>query len=178
MGRYALGVAELPRHDAQMAILHAGIETNTVTPAPELGVERRDDGRALLTRRVTGGEVDHRRRCGVVQRDQVATERDVVGAELDAHRRRLDGRAPGVEARRVVPEDRHVADVAAGRKALGDHRRPADFGASGKARQGGHRGRLEGRPVAELGERLVRASVGHEDDVLHGEMLGEVSSRS
>src|SRR5205807_2487093 len=83
---------------------------------PELGVERRDDGRALLTRRMTGGEVDHRRRYGVVQRDQVATECDVVGAELDANRRRLDGSAPGMEARQVVPEDRHVADVAAGWK--------------------------------------------------------------
>ena len=127
---------------------------------------------------MTGGEVDHRRRCGVVQRDQVATERDVVGAELDAHRRRFDRRAPGVEARRVVPEDRHVADVAAGRKPLGDHRRPADFGARGKARQCGHRCRLEWSAAVELGERLVGASVRHEDDVLHGEMLGEVSSRS
>src|SRR5437016_12029454 len=115
VGRYALGIAEIPRNDAQMAVLHTGIEANTVTPAPELGVERRDDGRALLTRRMTGGEVDHRRRYGVVQRDQVATECDVVGAELDAHRRRLDGSAPGMEARRVVPEDRHVADVATGR---------------------------------------------------------------
>ena len=164
----ALGVAELSGHDAQMAVLDTGIEANTVAPVPELFVECRDDRCALLTRRVTGGEVDHHRRCGVVQRDQVAAERDVVGPEIDAHRCRLDRRTPGVEARRVVPENRHVADVAARRKPLGDHRRPADFGARSEARECGHRRRLERGAIVELGERLVGTTVRHEHDVLHG----------
>jgi hypothetical protein len=116
---------------------------------------------------VAGGEVDHRRRAGVVQRHQVAPERDVLGAELETHRRRLDRRAPGVEARRVVPEDGHVADVAPRREALGDHRRPSDFGARGKARERRHRRRLERCAPPELGERLVRATVGHEHQILH-----------
>jgi hypothetical protein len=46
--------------------------------------------------------------------------------EAQAERGRLDRRAPGVELGGVVPEDRHVADVAPGGEALGDDRGATD----------------------------------------------------
>jgi hypothetical protein len=165
--RDTLGVAELAWYHAQVAVLDAGIEANAVAPAAECAVERLDDLAALLARRMTGGEVDHGRWVGVVELHQVAPVRDVVGPELDAHRGRFDGRPSCMEQGRVVAEDRHVADVASGRQALRDDRRPSDLAARGQPRQRGHRRDLERGAVVELGDGLVGAAVRHEHDVLH-----------
>ena len=103
-----------------------------------------------------------------VERDEVAAVRDLVGAELDAHRRRLDRRAPGVELERVVPEDRHVADVAAragGRSGI-TAARPTSPRCARRPGAGIAAASSGVRPV-ELVERLVGAPVGHEHDVLH-----------
>ena len=81
------------------------------TVAAELHVERLDDRRGILAGGVAAGEIDHR--AVAVDGDEVAAVGDLIGAELEAQRRGLDRRAAGVEAGRVVAEDRHVADVAA-----------------------------------------------------------------
>ena len=157
--------AEVGRHDAEVAVLDAGVEAHAVASAAELAVERGDDRVALLARDVAGGEVDHR----AVGRDgdEVAAERDFVGRELDAHRRGLDRRATGVVLGGVVPEDREVADVAARRETSGITLGQADLTPRREVRQVRHGGSFERRAAAELGEGLVGAAVGHEDEVLH-----------
>ena len=92
-------------------------------------------GSALLAREVAGREVDHR--AGVVDGDEVAAVRDLVGRELDAHRRGLDRRAAGVVLGGVVAEDREVADVAARREARGDDGRAPDLGCAPRSGRGG-----------------------------------------
>ena len=128
VGRHALGVAEVARDHAEVAVLDAGVEAHAVAPVPERVVERGDDHVALLAGDVAGREVDHR--AGVVDGDEVAPVRDLVGREVDAHRRRLDRRATGVELDRVVAEDGEVADVAPGREPGRDHLGQADLRAS------------------------------------------------
>ena len=98
--------------------------------------------------RMTAGEVDH----GPVgsDRDQVAPVRDLIGCEPQAERRGLDGGTTGVVHRRVVAEDAHVADVAAGRHPWRDHRRASDLAASRQRVERRHRRDLERRPATEL----------------------------
>ena len=166
--RHALGVAEVARHDAQVPVLDAGVEAHAVAPVAERGVERGDDQVALLAGDVAGGEVDHRVDRASSDGDEVAAVRDLVGREVDAHRRGLDRRATGVVLGGVVPEDREVADVAARRQALRDdlgRGRPRRCAA--RPRQVRHARRFERRAAVELGERLVGAAVGDEHDVLH-----------
>ena len=104
------------------------MEAHAVAARAERGVERGDDRVALLAAHVTGREVDHAAgRVAVGERDEVAAVRDLVGTELDAHRRGLDRRAAGVVLGGVVSEDRHVADVAARRQPVRDDARPADL---------------------------------------------------
>ena len=158
--------AQSPRHDAQVAVLDAGVEAHAVAPVAERGVERGDDRVALLAREVAGGEVDHR--AVGVDGDEVAAVRDLVGRELDAHRRGLDRRAAGVVLGRVVAEDREVADVAAraaARRGSPSARPTSPRAAS--AREVRHARGFERRAAAELVERLVGATVGNEHDVLH-----------
>ena len=116
---------------------------------------------------MAGREVDHDRRVVVGERDEVAAVRDLVGPELDAHRRGLDRRATGVVAGGVEAEDRHVADVAARREPGRDDRGPADVGARRERGEARHARGFERRAVAELGQRDVGATVGNEHDVLH-----------
>ena len=59
--RHALGVGPVARHDAQVAVLDAGVEAHAVAPAAERGVERGDDRVALLARR--GGRRRSRPSC-------------------------------------------------------------------------------------------------------------------
>ena len=54
--------AQSLRHDAQVAVLDAGMEAHAVAAVAERGVERGDDRMALRAREVPGREVDHRRR--------------------------------------------------------------------------------------------------------------------
>ncbi|MSO79280.1 MAG: sugar dehydrogenase [Acidimicrobiia bacterium] len=72
-----------------------------------------------------------------------------------------------MELSRVVPQDRHVADVAPRGQTGWDHRGSPHFGT---ARDGGkprHRGGFERRAPVELGEWLVGAPIGHEYYVFH-----------
>src|SRR5450631_3118714 len=98
MGRNTACVAPLAWGDAQMAVLDTRVETNAVAAPAQRGVECRHDGVTLLVGRMAPGEVDHR---VVLDGDQVASKRDLVGAEWHAHRRGLDRRPPGVELDRV-----------------------------------------------------------------------------
>ena len=125
--RRAFGVGPVGRGDDEVAVLDA-----------RDGTARRRDRRPARRRapRRSGGSArsrDGRRRsrpsCRRPERDQVAAVRDLVGRELDAHRRGLDRRPAGVELERVVAEDRQVPDVAAGRQPAGDHLGPADLAA-------------------------------------------------
>ena len=165
--RRALGVGPVLRHDAQVPVLDTGMEAHAVAAVAERGVERGDDRMALRVRRMAGREVDHRRRRVGRQRDEVAAVRDLVGRELDTHRGGLDRRAAGVVARRVEPEDRHVADVAAGRQSGRDDGGAPDLAAPRQRGEARHRGDLERRLVTELGDGLVGTTVGNEHDVLH-----------
>ena len=160
-----VGVREVARDDTHVAVLHTRVEPDAVATATQLLVERGDDGTALRARQVAGGEVDHD--AVGVDGDEVASVRDLVGREVDAHRCSLDRRAPRVELGRVVPEDREVADVAPGRQTLRDHRRQAHVPARGEPREVGHRRGFERCATVELRERLVGASVGNQHEVLH-----------
>ncbi len=165
--RRAVRVGPVARHDAEVAVLDTGMEEHAVAAVSEARVERGDDRVALLVGGMTGREVDHDRLVVGGERDEVAAVRDLVRFEIDAHRRGLDRRAARVVAGGIEAEDRHVADVAAGRQPRRDDRGPADLGALGQRGQAGHARRLEGSPVAELGQRDVGATVGYEHDVLH-----------
>ena len=142
------------------------MEANTVASVTERVVERGDDRVALLAGEMTGGEVDHR--AGVVDGDEVAAVRDLVGLEFDAHRGGLDRRAAGVVLGRVVAEDREVADVAARREPRGITAARPTSPAAARRRQARHVRRFERRAIVELGERLVGTAVGNEHEVLHG----------
>ena len=142
-------------HDAQVAVLDAGVEAHAVAPAAEHVVERGDDRVALLAGEVTGGEVDHG--AGVVDGDEVAPVRDLVGRELDAHRRGLDRRAAGVVLGGVVAEDREVADVAPRRQPGRDHLGEPDLA----ARRPGAPGSACARLRAACARRARRAARRH-----------------
>src|ERR1051325_1562740 len=122
----------------------------------------------FLARDVARGEVFHElARSASSDRDQIAAERDVLGREVDADARRLQRRAAGVIERRIVSQDAHVADVAAGREAVRDRVREAEDAAR---REPVHvrRGRdFERRPAAVFFQRPVRHAVALQNDVLH-----------
>ncbi len=163
----ALGIGPRTGHDAQMAVLHAGMEPDTVAAAAEGSFEGRDDCMTLLVRGVTRGEVDHHRRFVVGERDEVAAVGNLVGTELDPHGRGLDRRAARVVPRRVEAQDRHVADIATRRQPRRNDRRAPDLGTQRERGQARHARRLERGSAPELGERDIGATIGNEDDVFH-----------
>ena len=110
-------------------------------------------------------EVDHR--PVVADRHEVAAVRDLISSQAQAERGCFDRRPTSVEPLRVVPEDRHVADVRPGRQPRRDHGGATNLTPRGKARQRRHRRRLERRAPAEHVDRFVGASVGDADHVLH-----------
>ncbi len=148
-----------------MAVLDPGVEADPVAAAAQRGVERGDDRVALLVGRVAGGEVHH---DVVLDGDEVATKRDFVGAERHTHRRGFDRCPAGVELRGVVPQDGHVADIAAGGQPVRDHGGASHLGPAGETGEVGHRRGLQRRATAQLRERLVGAAVGDERDAFHG----------
>jgi len=105
-----------------------------------------------------------------------ATEGDVVGPTR-RHRRGLDRRAPRLKA--APGRYPRIAMLPTALRGEGPRGSPppcrlrlARQGAPVRASPAASRGVRS----SKLGERLVRASVRHENDVLHVEMLGEVSS--
>ena len=114
-------------------------------------------------------EVDHHRRFVVGDGDEIAAVRDLVGPDLDAHRRGLDRRASGVISGGIETEDRHVADIATRRQPGWDHLGATDDAACGEHGQAGHARGLEGSTTVKLVQRDVGAAVGNEHDVLHRE---------
>ena len=119
------------------------------------------------------GEVHH----GAVgtERDEVAAERHLVGPQAQAEGRGLDRRPTGVELGRVVPEDRHVADVAARREARGDDGGPPGGPARGEGSEHRELAVLQRGLAAQLGNRLIGATVGDTDDVLHRPIMPALS---
>ena len=171
VGRGARGVRPVSGGDQDVAVLDPGVELDVGTHArAQLCIERSDDLAGLLGARVATSEVDHR--AVVAHRGQVAAVGDAVRREAQPERGRLDGRPPGVEAGRVVAQDRHVADVAPRRHPGRDHRGPSDLPAPGEAGEVRHRRNLERRLAAERLDGQVRAPVGHAHDVLHGAESG------
>ena len=96
-----------------MAVLDTRVEEHTVAATAEGSIERGDDRMTLRTVEMARREVDHDTR--VVDGDEVASVRDLVGTKLHAHRRGLDRCSPGVVLGRVVSEDREVPHVASRR---------------------------------------------------------------
>jgi hypothetical protein len=143
------------------------MEAHSGAATAELVVERGDDRVALHVRRMTGREVDHDRLVVVGERDQVASVRNLVGFELDAHRRRLDRSATRVVPLGVEAEDRHVADVAARGQTGRDDRGAPDLGVRGQCREARHARGFQRCEVAQLGQRHVGTTVGDEHHVLH-----------
>ena len=149
--RHALRVGPVAWHDAQVAVLDAGIEAHTVATAAERGVERVDDRAALLARRMTGREVDHRGGLAssiVTRLQRYATS---SGAELDAHRRGFDRARAGVELApgRTRGSPCCPTSLPGGRPSGITAARPTSLRAASAARCG-HRRRLERRPAVEL----------------------------
>jgi hypothetical protein len=165
-GPAAVRVGPGGRGHHDVAVLDAGVELDL---AAELALKRVDHLGRGLGRRMPTGEVEHR--AVVADRDEVAPVRDLIGRELEPERRGFDRRAPRVEPRRVVAEDRHVADVAARRQPGRDHRGPPDQAPRGQLREGGHGRDLERCAPAEAVERLVGTAVGDANDVLAGAVL-------
>ena len=92
--RGALGVGPVTRGDDEVAVLHPGVEPHAVAAAADRRVERLDDGVALLAREWPAAK------STIVPRPrghEVAPVRDLVGREVDAHRRGFDGGPAGVE---------------------------------------------------------------------------------
>ncbi len=163
MGRGALGLAPFPGRHHHVAVHDTGVEPHAITT--QCLVDRLDDRMALFAGDVSGREVDH----GPVVADghEVASEGDLVAGQLDPHRGRLDRRPAGVELGRVVPEDRHVADVAPGWESLGDGGGPTHLRTRGEGGEVGHRRRLQGRAATQLLLRLVGRTIGHQHHILH-----------
>ncbi len=135
----------------------------------EFAVERRHDLGRGVDVRVPTCEVDHR--AVVVDGHEIGPVRDLVGCEAQAQRRGLDGGAAGVVLGRVVPEDRHVADVAARRQPGWDHRCTPDRAPCCQGIEHRRLGHLERRAPSELGQRLVGTTVGDTHDVLHDRFI-------
>ena len=119
--RRALGVGPVRRRHEDVAVLHARMEDDLV--AAQLRLQRGDHLGRRLRRRMSAGEVEHR--AVVADGHEVAAIRHLVGPQLQPEGRRLDRRATGVVRRRVVADDRHVADVGPRAEARSGSPRPA-----------------------------------------------------
>ena len=151
-----------------MPVLDPRVEAHTVAAIAQRRVERGDDRVTLFAGDVAGREVDHDGCAVVGDGDEIAPVRDLVGTELHAHRRSFDRRPTGVVAGRVEAEDRHVADIAPGRKPGRDDLGPTDFGAGRDLREARHARRFERRPPAERVQRNIGTTIGYEHHVSHG----------
>src|SRR5438094_345965 len=93
--RYA-GTSSRPATDEQVAILHAGVKLEAHRVATR-GLHGLDEWPAFLAGDVSGGEVAH---FLVLDRDEVAADGPVTGAQGNAHCGGLQGRAAGVDLKR------------------------------------------------------------------------------
>ena len=119
MGRHRGETGMLSFEDHQMAVADPGFEVKGRRRA--VALEIGDELVGLLVGDVARAEIAHHHLAValLVEGHQVAAEGGLIGSEVDVHRRRLEGGAAGVVARRVVAEQRHVGDVAARGKAIG-----------------------------------------------------------
>ena len=152
--------------DAEVAVLDAGMEAHAVAAVAERGVERGDDRVALLAREVAGGEVDHACRSSS-RRDEVAAVRDLVGRELDAHRRGLDRRATGVVPAGSKPRIAMLPTSLPGGSPAGiTAARPTSAARGERARRGMRAASSGVRPPSSASGTSAQPS-GTKHDVLH-----------
>ena len=147
--------------DEQVTVADADVEL--VRIAAELVLQCLDAATSLVAADVARGVVLHE---AAGHGHEVEPVGDVVRTQLDAEGGRLERAAPAEDGGRVVPEHRQVGDVAAGRHAVGDGVRQAAYAAAGETVHGGRGRRLQRRPAAEGGLRLVGHAVGDEEDAL------------
>ncbi len=121
----------------------------------ERGVDGLDERPAFLAGDVAGREVAH---LAVLDVDEVAADRPVVGAERNAHRRGFERRPAGVDGERVVAEEAERGHVAGRRQRRGHVVGAADHAGAGDAVHVRLAGRLQRRLAAEGFLRLRRRS--------------------
>src|ERR1700747_135013 len=101
-----------------MPITHARKKFDAV--AAEFAADITNDLRRLFCGDVAGSEIFHYGFVAAAAESyEIATQSDVFGSESDPHARRFQGRTPRMISCRIVTHDAHVADITAGREALG-----------------------------------------------------------
>ena len=157
------GFAVASAVEQQVAVTHAGLELPVrISAAGPL--EGFDQFACDVAGDLAGGEALH---PAVFDGDQIAANRPILGREFDPLRSGLQRRPAGVVDQRVVAEEAHRADVASG-----GHRFRHVIGQSTLAPSGdfvhvGQMGGLERSASAEFGLRLIGASIGNDEHVLH-----------
>jgi hypothetical protein len=112
---------------------------------------------------MTGAVVRH---FTVRNRDQIAPEDPVIGAQFNVARHRLNRRTPGIAPPRVITKQAHLRDIAARLHIRRDRPHqpqpasPADFIHIGRV------GGLKRGLIAKLLYRLIRRSIRHNYHVL------------
>ena len=132
--------------------------------AAQLLVSEFDNRAGFGSRDVTRAVVDQ---VSAVRADQRAAKGDVFRLQRDTHRRRLDRTSPGIIPCRIVAEQRHIRGVAARIHLQRRDLNCADNSGLCERVEIWRARHFERSLAVQIGVRLVRRAVRHEQNVLH-----------